>query len=262
MELDAVQQAAQEQFARQSRNYGANHILAEVSDVAAAAAQMSLPMPADVLDIAAGAGHTGLYFAGQGHRVTLSDLAAPMLERVQEAAAARDLTVTTRQHAAESLPYSAENFDLVTSRVAPHHFSSPVQFIQETVRVLRPGGWFLLIDGSVPDHDPAAEAWLHQVEKLRDPSHHRFLSRPLWRMLCDEQGLTVHSAELHPMKQPDLEWYFTAANTPADNRAAVRQLIAEAPAPVRAAYGLAEEEGKTVWWWPRLTLVAQKPGAK
>ena len=32
MKLDSVQLAAQEQFARQSRNYGRSHILADVSD--------------------------------------------------------------------------------------------------------------------------------------------------------------------------------------------------------------------------------------
>ena len=36
MKLDPIQQAAQAQFALQSRNYGAGHILADVSDVAAA----------------------------------------------------------------------------------------------------------------------------------------------------------------------------------------------------------------------------------
>ena len=47
MKLDDIQQAAQEQFARQSRN--------------------------------SGAGHTGRHLASLGHEVTPADLAAPML---------------------------------------------------------------------------------------------------------------------------------------------------------------------------------------
>ncbi len=261
MELDDVQRAAQEQFARQSTRYGAGHILAEVSDVAAALERISLPAAASVLDVACGAGHTGLYLASLGHRVTLSDLAAPMLDRVREAAAARGLGVELRQHAAEELPYADASFDLVTCRVAPHHFSSPAAFVREAQRVLRPGGWFLLIDGSVPDDQPEAEEWLHRVEKLRDPSHHRYLSRGAWSALCEESGLRVLSAELQPMKQPDLDWYFDAADTPAENRHAVRNLVATASAPVRAAFALGEEDGKTVWWWRRLTLIARKPEA-
>lgn len=258
MKLDAIQQAAQEQFARQSKNYGRGHILADISDVAAALEKVALPARARVLDVATGAGHTGLHFASLGHDVTCGDIAAPMLERVREAAAERGLSVETRQHAAEELPYPDACFDLVASRIAPHHFSSPESFIRETARVLCPGGWLLLIDGSVPDDEPEAEEWLHRIEKLRDPSHHRLLSPHAWRRLCETHSLRVQSAELRPMKQPDLEWYFETAATSPENREAVRDLIAGAPASARAAFRLAQEDGKIIWWWPRLTLIARK----
>lgn len=256
--LDPVQQAAQEQFARQSQRYGKGHILADVADVESAVARMELPHPARVLDVATGGGHTGLYLASLGHHVTLADLAAPMLENARAAALERGLEVSTRQHAAEEFPYPDGSFDLVTCRVAAHHFSSPAAFIAETARVLAPGGWFLLIDGSVQDDQPEAEEWIHRVEKLRDPSHHRFLSPKGWSELCEGRGLEVRSAELTPFKQPDLEWYFETAATSPENRAAVRELIAHAPASARAVFQLTEEDGKTVWWWPRLTLIARK----
>jgi len=258
MKLDSVQLAAQEQFARQSRNYGRSHILADVSDVEAALKHLTLPKRARVLDVATGAGHTGLHLAGLGHDVILADIAAPMLERVREAAAERGLTVETRQHTAEELPYPDSSFDLVTSRIAPHHFSSPESFIRETARVLRPGGWFLLIDGSVEDDQPEAEEWLHQVEKFRDPSHHRLLTPGAWTKLCEAHGLSVASAEMFPFKQPDLEWYFDTAATTPENRSRVLDLIANAPASARSLFLLGEEDGKIVWWWSRLSLIAQK----
>jgi len=180
MKLDPVQQAAQEQFARQSHRYAQGHILENVDDVRVALQELHLPPVAKVLDVATGAGHTGLFFASLGHDVTLADIAQPMLERAKEAAAARRFKVQTQQHAAEQFPYPDASFDLVTCRVAAHHFSSPENFIRETARVLTAGGHLLLIDGTVPDDEPEAEAWLHAVEKFRDPSHQRLISPRTW----------------------------------------------------------------------------------
>ncbi len=257
-ELDAIQQAARDQFARQSQRYGKSHILADVTDVEAALQHIPLPARARVLDIATGAGHAGLHFASLGHDVTLSDLAGPMLERVAEAAAARGLIVELREHPAEALPYADESFDLVACRVAPHHFSAPVKFLHETARVLASGGWLLLIDGTVPDDEPEAEAWLHEVEKLRDPSHHRFLTPHAWRELCAGTGLTVIWTEIHVKKQPDLNWYFETAGTSEENRRRVLKLIEEAPSPACRAFKLESKDGKIGWQWPMLTLIAQK----
>jgi hypothetical protein len=77
VKLDSVQSAAQEQFGKQSHRYGKGHILQNVEDVIAASSRMTLPTVADVLDVATGAGHTGLYFAGLGHRVTLAEIGHP-----------------------------------------------------------------------------------------------------------------------------------------------------------------------------------------
>ncbi len=259
MALDEIQKAAESQFGKQRARYGAGHILADVQDVDAARGHIAIPNPARVLDVAAGAGNTGLHLASLGHDVVLADSAAPMLDRVKEAAAARGLSVETRQHPAETLPYAPETFDLVTCRVAPHHFSSPERFVQETSRVLVPGGWLLLIDGTVPDDEPEAEEWLHRVEKLRDPSHNRLLSPRKWQEMCARHALSIEWMEVAPFKQPDLDWYFETASTPAANREEVRRLIATATPRIVAEYKIGEEDGKTVWWWRRLSLVAQKP---
>lgn len=256
--LDHTQIAAQSQFSRQSARYAKGHILENTGDVREAAASLSLPPAARVLDVACGAGHTGLFFAAQGHRVTCADLSPAMLDRTREAAAERGLSIETRQHPAESMPYAAGAFDLVSCRVAPHHFTDPAAFVREAARVLAPGGWFLLIDGTVPGDDPRAAAWLNRVEKLRDPSHVELYPPARWRAWCEAAALRVVGHWLHRKKQPDLEWYFETAATPAENRAAVRALIQAATPELRETYTLADEDGKTTWVWPMLTLVAQK----
>jgi ubiquinone/menaquinone biosynthesis C-methylase UbiE len=258
MKLNDVQLAAQEQFSRQSERYGQGHILENIEDVKAALATIPLPSCAKVLDVATGAGHTGLLLASLGHDVTLADIAQPMLDKAAKTAAERGMTVKTFQHPAEQFPYADNEFDLVTCRVAAHHFSFPERFIAETARVLKRGGTLLLIDGTVSDDQPEAEAWLHAVEKLRDPSHNRFLTPRTWAAFCQLRGLEVKSAQISPFKQPDLNWYFETAATPDENRIKVLELVARIPSGARALFRPAEEDGKIIWWWQRLTLIATK----
>ena len=59
-------------------------------------------------------------------------------------------------------------------------------------------------------------------------------------------------------KQPDLEWFFDTAATSPENRTKVLELIAHAPQSARDLFRLGEEDGKIVWWWQRLTLLAKK----
>src|ERR1044071_9393750 len=91
MNLNEVQRAAQEQFARQSDRYGKGHILENVEDVRAALAHVTLPARARVLDVATGGGHTGLLLAALGHDVVLSDITQAMLDRARAAARERGL---------------------------------------------------------------------------------------------------------------------------------------------------------------------------
>lgn len=256
--LDAAQAASAAQFDRQSDRYGKSHILADTADVAAGLREINPPAGGTALDVATGGGHTALWLATHGWRVTAGDIAPRMLENARKLAAEAGHLIQTKLFPAEEIPFEDGSFDLVTVRVAPHHFSSPEKFVAEVARLLRPGGHFLLIDGSVPDNSPEAEEWLHQVEKWRDPSHGRFLSRTAWEQLVQSKRLSVVNSALQPLKQPDLEWYFETAATSSENRAKVMEAVRTASPAVRAAMRLGEEDGKIVWWWPRLTLLARK----
>lgn len=247
------------QFDRQAACYSSGHILRDVGDVAAALDELSAADLSPALDVATGAGHTAAYLAGRGIDATAADISEGMLAETRKLAAERGLPIATRRHAAEKLPYEDCAFALVTCRVAAHHFARVQDFLREAFRVLRPSGTLLVIDGSTPDDAPEAEEWLHRVEKLRDPSHGRLMSPSAWRIMAERAGFDVRQCETRPFKQPDLDWYFRTAGTSETNRAQVLELVAKAPNEARRAFGLCNEEGKIVWWWPRLTLLARRP---
>lgn len=256
--LDSRQSASATQFNRQSERYGKSHILADTQDVANGLEGISASGSGTALDVATGGGHTALWLARHGWKVTAGDIAPRMLQSAQKLCAEAGFAIDTQLFPAEQMPFADSAFDLVTVRVAPHHFSSPAKFIQETARVLKQGGHFLLIDGSVPDNDPETEEWLHCVEKWRDPSHGRLLSRKAWEELVRQAGMTVVRSELQSLKQPDLQWYFETAATEPESREKVLSHVAVASEHVRKALQLANEGGRIVWWWPRLTLLARQ----
>jgi ubiquinone/menaquinone biosynthesis C-methylase UbiE/glutathione S-transferase len=256
--LDEVQMASHDQFSERADQYGKSHILADVSDVEKALADLKLRPGTQALDVATGNGHTAIYLAGKGLSVTACDISAAMLKQAEQLAAEKGVKIAFHEHAAEKLPYADNSFGLITCRVAAHHFSSPETFIRESFRVLKTYGYLVLIDGTVPDDQIEANEWMNTVEKLRDPSHVRMITPNMWRKWCVDIGMTVTRVQVESFKQPDLNWYFNVANTPPENRKKVLEMLAKAPSSARELFKIGQEDGKIVWYWRRLTLIAGK----
>src|SRR5262249_38312689 len=91
------------------------------------------------LDIATGGGHVAYVFARHVARVWATDITEEMLDLVKAEAQKRRLqNVRTAYAKAEALPFEDESFDLVTCRIAPHHFDSIPEFLAEVRRALKP----------------------------------------------------------------------------------------------------------------------------
>jgi SAM-dependent methyltransferase len=158
------------------------------------------------LDIATGAGHVALALAAKAGHVVASDLTPQMLAVARGLAAERNIAnVSFADMRAEALPFRDGTFDIVTCRIAPHHFDNVHAFVTEVARVLRPGGLFGLCENVSPDPSimaedadalAAAADEYNAFEKHRDPSHVRCLTLAEWRGLVADAGLAECHVEL------------------------------------------------------------------
>jgi len=169
------------------------------------------------LDIATGAGHTAFAFAPHVESVIASDLTPEMLEVCADhASKAGHDNLTTEIADAEALPFEDGSFDLVTCRIAPHHFPNPTTFVAEVARVLRPGGRFVMVDNIVPENERVAHVY-NTWEKRRDPSHVRALPVSEWHRLLKNAGLTLKHSE-EAAKRMQFQAWVDNMNVPADVR--------------------------------------------
>ena len=148
-----------------------------------------------VLDVATGGGHTALKLAPHVAHVVASDITAQMLSAARGFILGQGVeNVTFREADAEALPFEDAAFDLVTCRIAPHHFDDAARFVHEAARVLKPGGVLLVQDHLGPP-DEAAAQYVEAFERLRDPSHNHAYSEAEWRGMMEDAGLRVTHVE-------------------------------------------------------------------
>jgi ubiquinone/menaquinone biosynthesis C-methylase UbiE len=105
----------------------------------------------DALDAGCGTGFLSLELAGRGHRVTGVDFAPSMIALARRKASERGLQIRFEEADAEQLPFALASFDLVISRHLLWTLPHPEAAIDEWVRVLRPGGRLVVVDGAVLD---------------------------------------------------------------------------------------------------------------
>lgn len=169
--------------------------------------ELVAPQPGwKALDVATGAGHTALALAPYVTHVVASDVTDEMLAQAAKLAADRGLAnLETARADAGALPFDDQSFDLVTCRLAAHHFPDPAAFVGEAWRVLKAGGTIALVDNVGPDADvlpgmtdaevrDAATAY-NAYEALRDPSHARCLALSEWVGLMKEAGFVDAQVE-------------------------------------------------------------------
>ena len=206
------------------------------------------------LDLATGGGHTALAIAPLVHEIVVTDLTPEMLEVARKHLESKGVRNATYQEAdACRLPFPDASFDLVTCRIAPHHFPDVAAFVREMYRVLRPGGRALMIDNIVPE-DPQAGNFINRFEKRRDPSHNRCLTIPEWADLFTKAGFQDLHLE-HFFKAIEFEAWSDIKSVDEAVRGELRDMLVDAPPQALDAL-FPEDRSDTLWFYLQELLIA------
>lgn len=225
--------ASKSQFGKNAANYATSTVHAKGASLQRIVDMVEPRSEWHALDIATAAGHTAFALAEQVASVVATDVTPEMLTVAAAVAAERGITnVTFAEADAHNLGFDDATFDLVSCRIAPHHFSNPAVFVAEVARVLRPGAVFGLVDNLAPE-DPAAAVWCDDFERRRDHSHLRCLPASEWSQLLSDAGFTITAFETMGKEMLFEPWADNMA-VPVETRAALLSDLAGADGAVAA----------------------------
>lgn len=250
----------QAQFGAHADKYATSAVHAQGESLARLV-ELTHPQPTwNMLDVSTGAGHTALKFAPLVAHVVAVDLTPQMLETARRLANERGITnIEFKPADAHALPFEDNTFDLVTNRIALHHYTDARQAIVEMVRVCKPGGLIGFTDNIVPP-DKVTAGHINHWEQLRDPSHHwEFPTARLKGMFADA-GVTVeHTEELE--KEMEFDPWADRMGASDELKTKLRQWMANVPEPVAAWLKPRSEGEKLYFTLHEVVIVSRKKTA-
>jgi SAM-dependent methyltransferase len=156
------------------------------------------------LDVATGGGHVARRLREEGATVVTLDPSPGMQADVLSSA--------------EHIPFADGSFDVVVSRIAPHHFTDVRAAVAEMERV---SNRLVVIEDTLFSSDR------HELaEKLRDPTHVRNYTEDEWRDFLTRAGLEVEQAECFEKTHP-LEAWLARTGCEGEEAERVKELLAD-----------------------------------
>lgn len=239
---------AQRFFGARVDAYRASESHGRADDLARMVRLLSPAPGARALDVATGGGHTARALREAGCRVVATDVTRAMLAAMRDEADARVVAD------AQAFPFAEGAFDVVASRIAPHHFPDLPRFVRETGRALRPGGLLYVFDLTSPEDAEAARV-VNRIETLRDPSHVWSHSPSAWRAAADAAGLELVRLD-EGASEFELEPWLARAGMDAAREREARDLLAAHPPAGLGGYGVVAPGRMRVL---RVELLARRP---
>jgi SAM-dependent methyltransferase len=155
-----------------------------------------------ILDVATGGGHVARRLREHGAEVVTLDPSPGMQPDVVASA--------------EGIPFADGSFDVVVSRIAPHHFADIGAALGEIVRV---SNRVVVIEDTLYSSEEHEAA-----EKLRDPTHVRSYSEEEWRDMLVDAGLEIEQVAYFE-KTHDFEDWLGRTGCTGEDAERVRELL-------------------------------------
>jgi SAM-dependent methyltransferase len=202
------------------------------------------------VDLGTGAGFTAFAMAQISRRVVASDLTRPMLVETRRIGGERRRgNLMLSQNAAEHLPFAGGSLDLVTCRVAGHHFADFERALDEIRRVLKAGGSLVMADTVAPEDD-AVGAWLNDVELRRDFSHVNDRKISVIEAMLAARDLEIVAGERVRVNLRFNDWVARTA-TPEEEVITLRKAFREGSSEVKRAFEIEPTAGGDIdFSWP------------
>ncbi|HSB67850.1 MAG TPA: class I SAM-dependent methyltransferase [Candidatus Methylomirabilis sp.] len=246
-----------EQFGAHAKEYATSPVHAQGGSLARLVELTQPQATWLMLDVSTGAGHTAFTFAPHVARVIATDLTPQMLDAARTLAVERGVTnVEFRPADAQDLPFEANVFDLVTNRIALHHYPEARKAIEEMVRVCKSDGAVALVDNVVPPEEETG-GYINQFERLRDPSHHRAYPVAHLEAFFVEAKLKLAQSETM-LKHMEFEPWARRMGASEDTKARLRRMLLEAPDPVRDFLMPRTENGRLLFTLTEAVIIGRR----
>jgi ubiquinone/menaquinone biosynthesis C-methylase UbiE len=240
-----IKKDVQQQFGKSADSYVSSAIHKDGNDLQKLLEMAAVTGEEELLDVATGGGHTANAFASCVKKVTALDLTPEMLVAAQKYILGNGhQNVEFKVGDAEILPFPDGVFDIVTCRIAPHHFPDVNKFVEEVHRVLKPSGQFLLDDNVVPEEEDY-DLFYNTIEKWRDYSHFRAWKKSEWLRMLEISGFEIF--EWHRFEKTfHYEPWCNRMNLPEDGKDKLTQFILSASPKVKEKFKITIRDNQII----------------
>jgi len=240
-----IKKDVKQQFGKNAESYVSSAIHKDGNDLQKLLDMAIVTGNEELLDIATGGGHTANAFASLVKKVTAMDLTPEMLTVAEKFIRGNGhLNVEFKIGDAENLPFSDGTYDMVTCRIAPHHFPNVNKFVEEVHRVLKPCGQFLLDDNVVPENDEY-DLFYNSIEKSRDYSHFRAWKKSDWICMLEKNDFEIY--EMHRFEKTfQYESWCNRMNLPESEKRKLTEYILKASQKVKDKFKVSSTNNQVI----------------